>query len=94
MIAAQSPFPLFQERGNGVGDFVDRDRFHASEIDRAFAQKAGAAFHLMSNNAMPGPERTGKAWFGRSEEGHDGDSEDRGEMHRPGIVREEQRAFA
>ena len=78
MIAAQRALPIVEERGNGSDDFVDGNRFHASEIDWAFAEETRAAFNLVSNNAVPGSEGAGEPGLSRTEEGHDGDRQDSG----------------
>ena len=38
----------FQDRQDSFSDFPDADGFHATKIDRTFAQEARAAFDLMS----------------------------------------------
>src|ERR1700719_2550815 len=46
-------------------------------------------------NDMPGiAERAGEVRFGRTEERDDGNADERSEMHRAGVVGEEQRTFA
>ena len=48
----------------------------------------------MTNHAMAVSKRTGQARFRRTEDRDNGNIEDRGEMHRAGVIREQQGAFA
>ena len=41
---------ILYERQHGLGGFFGCDRMHASKIERALAQKAGAAFHLVAED--------------------------------------------
>ncbi len=48
----------------------------------------------MANDAVAISERSGQAVFGRTKDRDDRNAEQRGEMHRAGVVRQQQRAFA
>src|SRR5207247_7119314 len=71
---------------NSGNDLRTRDRVHAAEIERTFAQKTRAALDMMPKNAMALAERTGAQRFGRSENRHRGNPQQGREMHGPGIV--------
>lgn len=72
-----------------IGDFVGANRFHAAKIDWALAKKTGAALDVVPQDNVAVAERSGQARFRRSKDGDDRDAEQRREMHRAGIVREE-----
>src|ERR1700682_3306225 len=48
-----APINLSQDRQRGFDYFLHTHLFHAAEIDRAFAQEAGTALNLMSQNNVP-----------------------------------------
>ena len=48
----------------------------------------------MAKDLVPGAERAGEPWLGRTKDRHDRDTDSRREMHRAGVVRQEQRALA
>src|SRR3982751_3908180 len=60
---------FFQLRQHCGGDFLRRHRFHAAKIDRALAQKTGAAFHVMTDDDMIAAERAGEPMLGRAKDG-------------------------
>src|SRR4051812_13375581 len=78
--------PSIQLRGNGSYDFFDADRFHAAKINRAFSQKTGTAFDLMTNDVVTAAERTGELGLGRTEDGDDRNAEECGQVHRAGVI--------
>src|SRR5437588_10154099 len=86
--------PSIQLRGNSGDNFLDADRFHAAKINRAFAEEAGAAFDLVAQNTMSGAEGTGETRLGRTEDGDDGNAQERRQVHGASVVGEKQRAFA
>jgi hypothetical protein len=88
------PVAHFQQRGDRLRDFVDRYCFHAAKVDGAFSQKAGTAFDLMANHVIGVSERAGELRFRRTKDSDDGNPKDRREMHRAGVVGEQQVAFA
>jgi hypothetical protein len=91
---SQRPLPFCEKRRNGFGYFLNRHCPHASEIDRTFAQEAGAAFDLVTNHPVTGAERAGQARFRRAKDGYNRNGKDCGQMHRPGVIREQQCAVA
>src|SRR5438105_4600465 len=86
--------PLIELRRNSADNFFDIDGIHAAEIDRAFPEKTGTALDLMADDIVSATERTGEARFGGTENRDHGNADERGEMHRAGVVGEKQRAFA
>ena len=85
--------PTVQLRGNSGDNFFDADGFHAAEIDGAFAEETGTAFDLMPKNVVTNSQRSGQARLSRSENGDNRNSDERGQVHRAGVVRQQQRAF-
>ena len=75
-------------------DFLNAHGFHAAKVERAFTQKTGAAFDLVPNDPIPLPERASQAWFRRAKYGHDRDAKQRGQMHRPGVVSQQEAALS
>src|SRR5947209_8480248 len=65
---------------------------HAAKVDRAFAQKTGTTFDVMTKDDVAVAERAREYWFGRAKHGDNWYIQQRGEMHRSGIVREQQSA--
>src|SRR5438477_3200797 len=94
LTAIERSLPQLEHRKDGVRDFLHRHCFHAAEIDRALAQGTGTALDLVTKDLMPGAERAGEPWFGRTKDRDDRDADDRREMHCAGVVRQEQRALA
>src|SRR5205814_8078648 len=86
--------PTVELRGNSGDNFFDADRFHAAEIDGAFAQETGTAFDLMPKNVVTKSQRPGQPRLGRSENGDNRNSDERRQVHRAGVVRQQQRAVA
>ena len=74
-------------------DFVGGDGSHAPKIDRTFPEKTGAAFDVVSQNEVPVAEWPGEPRFGRAENRDHRHAQQRGEMHRAGIVGEQHTAL-
>ncbi len=74
--------------------FFRGDRLHAAKIDRAFPQEARAALDVMPDDEVAISERSGQAIFGGTKDRDDRHAEQRGQVHRAGVVRQEQAAFA
>jgi hypothetical protein len=54
---------LSQNRQHSIGNFLDAHRFHAAEVNRAFAKKAGAAFDMMSQGDVAVAEWASETGF-------------------------------
>ena len=65
-------------------------RFHATKVERTFAQETRAAFDVMPDDPISASQRTRQARFGRTKNRHDRNPEQGREMHRAGIVRQKQ----
>src|SRR3977135_2387580 len=87
-------FPPVKLRGNSGGDFFHVDGFHAAEIDGALAQETGTAFDLMPKNVVPTSQGSGQPRFSRAKDRDDGNADERGEVHRAGVIRQQQGALA
>jgi len=59
---------------------------HAPVIRRASTQKAWAAVWFFLDDAASRRYRGGAKWIGRSKDGHDGQTDRRGNVHRARIV--------
>src|SRR5436305_2651161 len=93
---AQRPWrlPPIQLSGNGSDNFLNADGFHAAEIDRTLTEEARAAFDLVANHFMARPQRPGEPRLRRAEDRDDGNTDQGGEVHRPGVVREQEHALS
>jgi len=76
-----------------MGDFVDGDSFHATEVDWALAKKTGTAFHVMPQNNMSVAEWPSEKRFGRAENGDHWYAQQRSQMHGARVVRQQQTAL-
>src|SRR5256885_17199324 len=85
--------PPVELRGNSGDNFFDADGFHAAEIDGAFAKETGTALDLMPKNIVTKSQRSGQARLSRSENGDNRNSDERGQVHRAGVVRRQRRAL-
>jgi hypothetical protein len=90
---------LMIEAGQGLlyrlGDFLDADLIQAPitpDFERAFAMETRTALDVVPNNAVSIAERTGEGWFSGAEDGDDRDAERGSEMHRAGVVGEQEPA--
>lgn len=68
------PGSLRQGPQHGGGDLVDGDFFHATEIDGAFTEEAGAAFDVAADDGVAGSPRTCEAGLGAAEDGDHGNA--------------------
>jgi hypothetical protein len=70
-----------------VGDSVRLDPEHASVVDGALAEEAGAAINFFPDDTMAATEWGGEIGVRGAENGDGGHAEGGGEVHRTGIVR-------
>src|SRR2546423_5233338 len=78
--------PAVELRGNSGHDFFDADCLHAAKIDGAFAEETGTAFDLMPKDAVTRSQRPGQPRLGRAEDRDNGNADERGEVHRAGVI--------
>jgi hypothetical protein len=71
-----------------------RDRNHATEIERAFPQKTGTAFDMVPENAMPVTQWAGTLRFGGTKNRNRRNAKQIRQVHRSGIVSEQEIALA
>ena len=70
------------------------DRVHAAKVNRAFAQKTGAALYMPSQDDVLVAEWPGRTWLRRPEHCHRRDTDQPGEVHCASIVGEQKTAGA
>ena len=78
---------LFSEGQDGFDHFFHRDVLHAAEVDRAFAQEAGAALGFLADHDAARAARAGEGWLGGAEQRGERGSDEIGEVHRAGVIR-------
>lgn len=60
----KNPVSLLHHPQHRLHHLVRGDRLHAAEIERAIAQEAGAAFHVMTQHPVPRSKRARECRFG------------------------------
>ena len=86
LLARGGTFFEFEDGGN---DFLHGDFCHAAEVDGAFAEEAGAAFHFLANDLAARASGTGQDGFCGSENGDERCADEVGEVHGAGVVGQE-----
>lgn len=79
----------FFEIEDGGNDFLHGDFFHAAEVDRAFAEEAGAAFHFLADDFAAGAAGASEDGFGGAENSDQRCADEVGEVHGAGVVGQE-----
>src|SRR3990172_9979889 len=82
---------LRSELPGGRNDHSGRNAHHALMFPIAHSQHAGGAIDVDANDSRPPRPRRGFAPVRRPEYRHHGNTEGRADVHRPGIVRDEER---
>src|ERR1700693_1986392 len=78
---------------HGGFDSVGSNAGHAAVIRRAAAQKTWAAVRFFLNDAATRRDGCSAEWIGRPKDSHDGETNGGGDVHRAGIVANEQMAL-
>ena len=79
-------------RHNGGYYFVDRDRFHAAEINRAFPQETWTAFDVVPQNGVIVAKRARQTRFSGPENGNRRNAQQSRQMHGASVVSQKQLA--
>lgn len=85
-------FLIIHEFDGGTRHTFRRDAQHAAVVGRAIAQQARSAVGRLADYARARASRRRRAEVGRPENGHGGNAESGGYVHRSGVVREKHAA--